>query len=253
MIVTQKFIDRLKDLGLNAYEAKIWVALLSRGVSTAGELSDISQVPRSRTYDVLESLEKKGFIIMKVGKPIKYIAVKPDDVLQRVKEKAEEEKLEKIRELEVLKNSDMVTELTQLHKHGLQPTDVNDLTNAIKGRSNIQSYLNSLIRNAKKSVKIVSSSESIAREFSGMRNALRQNKDIQIEFITSVKDKKVLHDLQKLGKIFEKDSDSRFCIIDDEELFFHLLDATVPSEYEKAIHVHAPSFAKALEQMIKSL
>ena len=56
---------------LNLYEVKIWTALLSRGVSTAGELSDIANVPRSRTYDVLESLEKKGFIIMKLGKPIK--------------------------------------------------------------------------------------------------------------------------------------------------------------------------------------
>ena len=62
MIVDQDFLNKIKDFGLNSYEAKLWVALLSRGVSTAGELSDIASVPRSRTYDVLESLEKKGFI-----------------------------------------------------------------------------------------------------------------------------------------------------------------------------------------------
>ena len=84
-IVQKDFLKKIKDFGLNSYEAKIWTALLSRGVSTAGELSDIAGVPRSRSYDVLESLEKKGFIIMKLGKPIKYIAVPPSEVVDRVK------------------------------------------------------------------------------------------------------------------------------------------------------------------------
>ena len=72
MIVKDEFLNKLRRFfGLNLYEVKIWTALLSRGVSTAGELSDIGNVPRSRAYDVLESLEKKGFIIMKIDKPIK--------------------------------------------------------------------------------------------------------------------------------------------------------------------------------------
>ena len=85
MIIDQETIKKTRSLGLNTYEVKIWTALLSRGVSTAGELSDIANVPRSRSYDVLESLEKKGFVIMKLGKPIKYLAVPPKEALERVK------------------------------------------------------------------------------------------------------------------------------------------------------------------------
>src|SRR3989338_1344016 len=86
MIVKEDFLNKLRNLfGLNLYEVRIWTALLSRGVSTAGELSDIGNVPRSRAYDVLESLEKKGFVVMKLGKPIKYIAVEPVEVVERVK------------------------------------------------------------------------------------------------------------------------------------------------------------------------
>ena len=85
MVINKKFMNKLKDFGLNSYEVKIWAALLSRGISSAGELSDISNVPRSRAYDVLESLEKKGFIVMKIGKPLKYIAVPPQEVIDRVK------------------------------------------------------------------------------------------------------------------------------------------------------------------------
>ncbi|HIJ10966.1 TPA: TrmB family transcriptional regulator, partial [Candidatus Woesearchaeota archaeon] len=60
MIVKDELLGTLRrHFDLNLYEVKLWTALLSRGVSTAGELSDIADVPRSRSYDVLESLEKK--------------------------------------------------------------------------------------------------------------------------------------------------------------------------------------------------
>ena len=82
MIVSESFLKQLRSVfDLNIYEVKVWTALLSRGVAPAGELADLSGVPRSRSYDVLESLEKKGFIIMKLGKPIKYLAVKPEEIL----------------------------------------------------------------------------------------------------------------------------------------------------------------------------
>ena len=62
MIVKDEFLSRLRKIfDLNLYEVKVWTALLSRGVSTAGELSSISDVPRSRTYDILESLERLHF------------------------------------------------------------------------------------------------------------------------------------------------------------------------------------------------
>jgi len=108
MIVQKDFLNKLKDFGLNSYEAKLWTALLSRGVATAGELSDIANVPRSRSYDVLESLERKGFVVMKLGKPIKYIAVPPQEVLERVKKNMKEDADERIKRLEQLKSTDVL-------------------------------------------------------------------------------------------------------------------------------------------------
>src|SRR4051812_9254178 len=115
-IVQKDFLKKIKDFGLNSYEAKIWTALLSRGVSTAGELSDIANVPRSRSYDILESLEKKGFIIMKIGKPIKYIAVDPHEVVDRVKKNVTIEAQRQAEVLDTLKDSDVLNELQMLHK-----------------------------------------------------------------------------------------------------------------------------------------
>jgi len=111
MIVKEEFLSKLRRyFSLNLYEVKIWAALLSRGVSTAGELSDIANVPRSRSYDVLESLEKKGFVVMKLGKPIKYIAISPTEVVERVKKNMKMDADEKVKRLEELKGTDILTE-----------------------------------------------------------------------------------------------------------------------------------------------
>jgi len=60
MLVKQELINKIKDyFDLNVYETKVWLALISKGVASAGEIASISRVPRSRAYDVLESLEKK--------------------------------------------------------------------------------------------------------------------------------------------------------------------------------------------------
>src|SRR3989338_8047061 len=129
MIVKEEFLSKLRRFfGLNLYEVKIWAALLSRGVSTAGELSDIANVPRSRSYDVLESLEKKGFVVMKLGKPIKYIAISPTEAVERDKKriKQEEEESEKI--LEELKDSEILQELTLLHSEGIEAHDPSEIT-----------------------------------------------------------------------------------------------------------------------------
>src|SRR3990167_760950 len=86
MLVKTELISRIKDyFDLNIYETKVWLALLGKGIASAGQVAELSRVPRSRTYDVLESLEKKGFAIVKLGKPVKYIGVKPNIVLEKLK------------------------------------------------------------------------------------------------------------------------------------------------------------------------
>ena len=121
MIIKEEFLSRLRKIfDLNLYEAKVWTALLSRGVSTAGELSNISDVPRSRTYDILESLEKKGFVVMRLGKPIKFVALKPEEVVERVKRNLMVDAHNKTKRLEQLKSDDVLSELNSLYTNGVK-------------------------------------------------------------------------------------------------------------------------------------
>ncbi|AIF70002.1 transcriptional regulator [Palaeococcus pacificus DY20341] len=87
--------DRMVELlqehfELNLYEARAYVALVAFGVLTPAELASVSEVPAPRTYDVLRSLEKKGFAISQPGKVNKYRPVHPTNILEKFIEEWQE-------------------------------------------------------------------------------------------------------------------------------------------------------------------
>src|SRR3989344_1562065 len=170
MIVNEELMSKLRRyFNLNLYEVRIWTALLSRGVSTAGELSNIGHVPRSRAYDVLESLEKKGFVVMKLGKPIKYIAVEPGEVVERVKKNIQQIADGNILKLKELNKSEVLKELDTLHKQGIEFIDSTDLSGAIRGKHNLYTHLETLVKNADKSVTIVTTQKGLIRKAEALK------------------------------------------------------------------------------------
>ena len=247
MIVQKDFLTKLKDFGLNSYESKLWVALLSRGVSTAGELSDISNVPRSRTYDVLESLEKKGFIIVKVGKPIKYLAVPPSEVVERVKKKVVEEAEQRGKVLSNLKESEVLEELNTLHTEGIKLVDPTDRSGAFRGREKVYEHLQTMIKNAKKSVTIMTSKEGLERKYNQFSAALKKaaKSGVDVKFAVSGQaSKEMVDEFSKFAKIKNyKSANTRFCVVDGKEiLLFVTDDKKVHKSYDSAVWVEAPSF-----------
>ena len=155
MIIKAELVKRIKEhFNLNIYETKVWLALLSKGIASAGEVAELSGVPRSRTYDVLESLEKRGFAITKIGKPVKYIAVKPTEVIEKIKSRTMSEAQDKVQSLSNLKETQEYVELQQLHNSGIAPIKPHELSGSLRGRSNIISRIRELVENASKEVLI---------------------------------------------------------------------------------------------------
>lgn len=250
-----EFLAKLRRyFNLNLYEVKIWTALLSRGVSTAGELSDIADVPRSRSYDVLESLEKRGFVIMKLGKPIKYLAVPPSEVVERVKKNMRVEAEAFVKRLEDLKNTDLLKELNSLHTTGVELIDPAELSGAVRGRTNIYSHLELTLRNAEKSVVLMTTPQGLIRKAEGLKPVFEKLKKkgvrIRIAAPISKESKTALTDLDGLAEIRHTDSKARFAIVDSKELIFMMMDdAQVHPTYDIGIWVNTPFFANAMEDM----
>jgi len=255
MIVKDEFLSKLRRyFSLNLYEVKIWTALLSRGVSTAGELSDIANVPRSRSYDVLETLEKKGFVIMKLGKPIKYIAVPPQEVVERVKKNMKIIADEKIDRLEKLKGTEILGELTALHTQGVELIEPTDLSGSLRGRHNLYNHLELIIKNAEESVTIMTTSQGFLRKVEGLKPTLEKLKKrgvkIRIAAPITKETAAALKDISSVAEVRHTTGKARFTIVDGKELVFMVLDdKEVHPTYDVGIWVKTPFFASALQNL----
>jgi len=260
MIIKEEFLSRLRKIfDLNLYEAKVWTALLSRGVSTAGELSNISDVPRSRTYDILESLEKKGFIIMKVGKPIKFVALKPEEVVERVKRNLVVEAQEKSKRLEQLKKEEVLDELNTLFTTGVKFVEPSDLSGSLRGRQNMYNHLDMMIRSAEKTVTLVTTADGLSRKLETLMPAFERAKKrgVSIRVAAPINESNiaVAKDIAKVAEVRDTSGtgvQGRFTVVDSEELMFMLLDdKSVHPNYDVAVWLSTEFFAKALEQMFE--
>lgn len=258
MIIKEEFLSKLRRyFNLNLYEVKIWTALLSRGVSTAGELSDIANVPRSRSYDVLESLEKKGFIIMKLGKPIKYIAVPPKEVLERVKKNVQSDAKEQLKKLENLHSTDIIQELNNLHTQGVELIEPSDLSGSLKGRHNLYNHLELAIKNAENTVTMMTTSEGLMRKVEGLKPVFEKLKKrgvkIRIAAPITKESADAARDIMGVAEVRHTNSKARFCVVDGKEIVFMVLDdKEVHPTYDVGIWVNTPFFANALEELFES-
>jgi len=258
MIVKDEFLSRLRKIfDLNLYEVKVWTALLSRGTSTAGELSNISDVPRSRTYDILESLEKKGFIVMKLGKPIKFVALKPEEVVERVKKNLMKYAQERTKRLETLKGDEVLEELNTLFTKGIKFVEPADLSGSLKGRQNLYNHLDMMIRDAESTITIVTTAEGLNRKLEALMPSLEKCKKrgvkIRIAAPVNSNNQKVAKDLKKVAEVKKLDKiKARFVVIDSKQLMFMLLDdEKFHPNYDIGVWINTEFFAQALEQMFE--
>ena len=228
------------DFSLNIYEARIWLALLGSGIATAGKLADISQVPRSRCYDILETLEKKGFILMKIGRPIKYIAVPPEEVMNRVQKSIMGNHETNMHILTELKESDIFHELELLFKTGIQPIDVNDLSNTVVGDKNINYFARQLIDKAEKEIHIASSRESSNRIINSLRSRLMHARKRGVDIAVYGPISESHHKKIKGITLTHADHAMNFVYIDGSELLIYATPAIEDPTYEMALWINAP-------------
>jgi sugar-specific transcriptional regulator TrmB len=260
MVISEELVEKIKSsFNLNTYEARIWLALLMKGIATAGELSDIADIPRSRAYDVLESLEKKGFVIMKLGKPIKYLAVPPNEVVERVKRRYEETMVRRINELERVKTSDLIKELDALHKSGIGSIDVSEKSGAIRGQQNIISHLESMLKEAQKNVNIVTTQLTFVRDAIALKPIFYElrERQIPVRIITPIDEgnAKYVQELMNVVEIYDAgDYRGRIVTVDSEEILMMLFDEKeIPSSMDVAVWLYAPALAKFIDEMIEVL
>ena len=195
---------------------------------------------------------------MKLGKPIKYVAVQPSEVLERVKKKVIIEANNKTKSLDTLQGSEILKELNLLHSQGVELVDPTDLSGALKGRSNLYNHIESMIKSAEHSVDMMTTSEGLIRKADTLKSLMQKAKDRNVririaapitkETEKSIKEFKNIAEVRNISEI-----KARFCIIDGKQITFMLLDdSEVHPTYDSGVWVNTPFFSSALKQMFET-
>lgn len=78
-------VEKLKELGFNSYEAKVYIALLKKYPATGYEISKLADIPQARAYDTLKALENAQIVTASNNKPVTYTPIKPKELTKRFK------------------------------------------------------------------------------------------------------------------------------------------------------------------------
>lgn len=229
----------LEQLGLTEYEAKALDALFNLHEAEAPEVSRRAQVPKTRVYDVLERLTKRGLIIAIYGRPKKYRAVEAEKVFGTLLE----EKMELLKELE--KQADKV-------KLGIG-AGMGDFTGErvmkVKDKSDFMRILGQEIDGAKESVVALT---NLGKEHGILRENIKGAKGRNVEMRAVAK---FSEESEKLAKEFGdagvkfKDCDHGMhaYIIDGKKVILALSDfAQEKPEYHFTIWPENKPLAEAL-------
>jgi HTH-type transcriptional regulator, sugar sensing transcriptional regulator len=242
--------------GLNIYESKVWLALLGKGIANVGEIAEMSGVPRSRVYDVLESLEKKGFAIAKLGKPVKFIAVKPAVVLDRMKNNLVKEANERVKILGSLETTPDYKELESLYSNCIEPVQVEDVTSAVKGRSNIYAHMKEMIGSAQKEVVLITTLNALKRKSGFLKPLFDKLKGKNVNIIVASNEnediKTMINLSRQLGVSIKKTkANARMLVVDNAKMLLTITPDN-SEENDVAVIMNSTFFAKTLTGLVPS-
>jgi len=188
---------------------------------------------------------------MKLGKPVKYIAVKPNIIIEKLKSNTLKESHDKIESISKLRETNEYKELEQLYNVGIQPVKQEDISGSIKGKLTIYNHIKELLENASKEVIICTTVQEIhnkSRFFSLVFDRLNSaNIKIKIALNGEEKDIKKINTKFKI-KAKKIDVDTRFFISDTEQILFMISKTGMPEE-EIAVWLNTPFFASSMAFM----
>ena len=214
-------VELVKKLGLNEYESKAYISLLGVESATASQVSKISLIPRARVYDVLTTLEKRGFIEKKLSKPIAYSALSPGQVAKNIgshKKNLFEQEVQ-----EILSIGQM---LEQKNQKAPETGTFADEIKILKGQENIYSKIEKELENCAGPVIFSTSPAGVQRKKAHFKRHIEAlaKRGIKINF-------------RPQQQSSATDNGLRYCVIDKKTLFLFLNSDAGKKEEDSALMV----------------
>ena len=149
-----EMIEKLNSLGLNAYEAKSYVALLRLSTGGGYAIAKRAGIPTSKVYEALSMLAAKGFIVSDGMKKPSYTPVPPTKVLGDIKD-------DMASKIELL--------IPELEKTSLRRKEMS--IQSIKGIRAVYSQFRRLFKRAEKKILLTAWPEDLAEFGTDLQDA----------------------------------------------------------------------------------
>lgn len=249
----REILEILKKFGLSEYESKVYTALAIIGPSKAGEISDQSNVPQSKVYEVLDQLANKQFVEIFDGRPKEFKAVSPEILIKNLV-------VEKEREIELLKNK--TAEVKSFLKNFKSAEEISEGIWMTKSRKWFEFFdkISEMLEGAKKYV------YAITRDFSyssrlreAVKGCIRRNVDLHIMGMGSINENNYLrakwYDVHGVKlKIFETKIHPRIVVVDGKEVQMRLDHNPLKKKfYFHSIWSEDPSLVFVIDAYMKNL
>lgn len=83
----EDLVEKLKEIGFNSYEAKVYISLLKKYPATGYEVAKLADIPQARAYDTLKALENDNVVVAAPTKPVTYTPIKPQELTKQYRRK----------------------------------------------------------------------------------------------------------------------------------------------------------------------
>lgn len=254
-------LEKLQKLGLSGREAEIYLALLSKKELTAPEIGKITSVTRTKSYEILQNLIKKGLcnVRYKNGKKV-YCSIEPSIALQNLLSVYEKELSEKKKLVERFQD-----DLVALHKKKEVINDPLDYIEVLSDINQIKDRWLNIQKNTKKEILVFSKppyAQPLEDNIEVEAEGLKMNKIVvkglyEYYGLTSEERDnliKLIETYQKLGEETKiiKELPMKLIISDDKITMFALKDRVSLKPSITTMIVDHPSFATALKNVFES-
>jgi len=215
------------ELGLTEYETKTLSTILKLKEAEAPDISRLAQVPKTRVYDVLDKLIKRGLIIEISGRPKKYHGINPAESINLLLN----EKKSGLKALE--SKADEVKQM--FLDSGSGSTGAEEKVLKVKDKSDFERILAQELESASQSVVGFTSLES---ESSVLANALQKAKDnnVTIKLVNHAPTDAIKKHAKELGiDVRHSDHGLTAFVVDGKKVVLGLSDIEKSPEYHFAI------------------
>lgn len=199
----------MEDLGLTSYEIRVYTSLLDAGSMTAANISKKSGVPYSKIYEVLNSLEEKGWLESDSSRPQKFFPKSPSTALEATRTRYDNN----FRKSQGI----IISELMPIYtKSGIKERPEIWVTTGIM---NIASKVNEIIQNSQHELLVALPfvAESIAKPLQPVLRMLH-DKGVKVNILASSKiNPDILRSLSRVAEIRVKEGLFGGGVIGDEK------------------------------------